>query len=355
MELPARPHTPHRGSQPEAVPCRTALLATFLHSHPLSFSPHKGFAPLPRPLCDTGVGAPISGRPSPLPPHWAPRRRLRTLGGRQRAAGAAPRRGGPGVAPRRAVPFRAVPRGSAARPPPRLPPLARALCKMAAAAERGADLPAEPPRGARPPPPLSPEEVARRLASTRRELSNRRKILLRNLPAESSSQVRPPPPLSRRGELPPAPQAGRGGGARPRAAERGRVPRGSRSPGPAGGRCGAARVRPLSRGCSGAAASPSSPLRARSGFSPRLLGQAALLPRCCPERLQLVLPRAGTVARVGRGRRRAGPAPPLPESRGWREQPRGAVRGNQVCKSARLINEYAHSTWWLPLKGSGGR
>ncbi|KAM7107806.1 ribonucleoprotein PTB-binding 2 isoform 4-T4 [Ciconia maguari] len=58
---------------------------------------------------------------------------------------------------------------------------------MAAAAERGAELPAEPPRGARPPP-LGPEEVARRLASTRRELSNRRKILLRNLPAESSSQ-----------------------------------------------------------------------------------------------------------------------------------------------------------------------
>uniref|UniRef100_A0A8C3U163 Ribonucleoprotein PTB-binding 1 n=1 Tax=Catharus ustulatus TaxID=91951 RepID=A0A8C3U163_CATUS len=48
-------------------------------------------------------------------------------------------------------------------------------------AERGAALPAEPP-------PLSAEEVARRLASTRRELGNRRKILLRNLPAESSSQ-----------------------------------------------------------------------------------------------------------------------------------------------------------------------
>uniref|UniRef100_A0A8C9L8Y5 Ribonucleoprotein PTB-binding 1 n=1 Tax=Pavo cristatus TaxID=9049 RepID=A0A8C9L8Y5_PAVCR len=62
---------------------------------------------------------------------------------------------------------------------------------MAAAAERGAGLPAEPPppppRGVRPPP-LGPEEVARRLAVTRRELSNRRKILLRNLPAESSSQ-----------------------------------------------------------------------------------------------------------------------------------------------------------------------
>ncbi|XP_040466570.1 ribonucleoprotein PTB-binding 2 isoform X4 [Falco naumanni] len=58
---------------------------------------------------------------------------------------------------------------------------------MAAAAERGAELPAESSRGVRPPA-LGPEEVARRLASTRRELGNRRKILLRNLPAESSSQ-----------------------------------------------------------------------------------------------------------------------------------------------------------------------
>ncbi|XP_053928412.1 ribonucleoprotein PTB-binding 2 isoform X2 [Cuculus canorus] len=57
---------------------------------------------------------------------------------------------------------------------------------MAAAAELGAALPAEPPRGARRP--LGPEEVARRLATTRRQLSNRRKILLRNLPPESSSQ-----------------------------------------------------------------------------------------------------------------------------------------------------------------------
>ncbi|XP_032923435.2 ribonucleoprotein PTB-binding 2-like [Catharus ustulatus] len=62
-----------------------------------------------------------------------------------------------------------------------LPPRSPARCKMAAGAERGAALPAEPP-------PLSAEEVARRLASTRRELGNRRKILLRNLPAESSSQ-----------------------------------------------------------------------------------------------------------------------------------------------------------------------
>ncbi|XP_067996924.1 ribonucleoprotein PTB-binding 2 isoform X1 [Melanerpes formicivorus] len=60
---------------------------------------------------------------------------------------------------------------------------------MAAAAECGAELPAGSPRGTRQPlPPLDPEEVAKRLASTRQELSNRRKILLRNLPAESSSQ-----------------------------------------------------------------------------------------------------------------------------------------------------------------------
>ncbi|XP_068809544.1 ribonucleoprotein PTB-binding 2 isoform X3 [Struthio camelus] len=63
---------------------------------------------------------------------------------------------------------------------------------MAAAAERGAEPPAEEPplpRGAvEVRPPLSAEEVARRLGSTRRQLSNRRKILLRNLPAESNSQ-----------------------------------------------------------------------------------------------------------------------------------------------------------------------
>ncbi|KAF7244381.1 Ribonucleoprotein PTB-binding 2 [Varanus komodoensis] len=37
--------------------------------------------------------------------------------------------------------------------------------------------------------PLAPEEIACRLRNTRRELSNRRKILLRNLPLKSSSQV----------------------------------------------------------------------------------------------------------------------------------------------------------------------
>ncbi|XP_071421729.1 ribonucleoprotein PTB-binding 2 isoform X2 [Pithys albifrons albifrons] len=45
----------------------------------------------------------------------------------------------------------------------------------------GAALPAEPP-------PLSPAEVAERLLRTRRQLGNRRKILVRNLPPDSSTQ-----------------------------------------------------------------------------------------------------------------------------------------------------------------------
>ncbi|XP_070602171.1 ribonucleoprotein PTB-binding 2 isoform X2 [Erythrolamprus reginae] len=57
---------------------------------------------------------------------------------------------------------------------------------MAASAGSG---PGEPDLGAgEEPRALSPQEIAGRLQSTRRELSNRRKILLRNLPAESSSQ-----------------------------------------------------------------------------------------------------------------------------------------------------------------------
>ncbi|XP_032074802.1 ribonucleoprotein PTB-binding 2 [Thamnophis elegans] len=57
------------------------------------------------------------------------------------------------------------------------------------AASAGSGGPGEPDLGASGEPrALSPEEIARRLQSTRRELSNRRKILLRNLPAESSSQ-----------------------------------------------------------------------------------------------------------------------------------------------------------------------
>ncbi|XP_074923789.1 ribonucleoprotein PTB-binding 2 isoform X13 [Chelonoidis abingdonii] len=70
-------------------------------------------------------------------------------------------------------------------------------CKMAAAAaEPGTELsgaPREPVLGAQPKrggraAPLRPPEIAMRLESARRELSNRRKVLLRNLPEESSSQ-----------------------------------------------------------------------------------------------------------------------------------------------------------------------
>lgn len=38
-------------------------------------------------------------------------------------------------------------------------------------------------------PDLEPEEIERRLAKTRRELSNRRKILIKNLPPDTSNQV----------------------------------------------------------------------------------------------------------------------------------------------------------------------
>uniref|UniRef100_A0A674K6F9 RRM domain-containing protein n=1 Tax=Terrapene triunguis TaxID=2587831 RepID=A0A674K6F9_9SAUR len=69
-------------------------------------------------------------------------------------------------------------------------------CKMAAAAEPGTELSGaqrEPVLGAQPElggsaAPLRPPEIAMRLESARRELSNRRKVLLRNLPEESSSQ-----------------------------------------------------------------------------------------------------------------------------------------------------------------------
>lgn len=241
--IPLSPHTPRRGSQPEATPCTTELLPSLLRSPPPSFSPHGGSAPLcaapGRGRCWRGGRARCSltgllgggSADSSLPPA-----RDGEGGGRGPAAGragpGAGRAAGPGVAPPRPAggPGRSVPRPAVppppARPPPRSPPSPRSLCKMAAAAERGAEVPAEPPRGARPPP-LGPEEVARRLASTRRELSNRRKILLRNLPAESSSQVRPPPPLSR-------PAAWRGcRRLLRRAVPGGGGPRGSRSAGPA--------------------------------------------------------------------------------------------------------------------------
>uniref|UniRef100_A0A8C2TU50 Ribonucleoprotein PTB-binding 1 n=1 Tax=Coturnix japonica TaxID=93934 RepID=A0A8C2TU50_COTJA len=126
----------------------------------------------PRAVCDERSG------PAPHPRH------LRSSRGG--SACSLPAVGRPRAAGRGRARLLVAPRGS---PPP--PRSAGRLCKMAAAAERGAGLPAEPPppapRGARPAP-LGSEEVSRRLAATRRELSNRRKILLRNLPAESSSQ-----------------------------------------------------------------------------------------------------------------------------------------------------------------------
>lgn len=39
-------------------------------------------------------------------------------------------------------------------------------------------------------PELEPEEIERRLAKTRQELSNRRKILIKNLPPDTTNQVR---------------------------------------------------------------------------------------------------------------------------------------------------------------------
>lgn len=38
-------------------------------------------------------------------------------------------------------------------------------------------------------PDLQPEEIERRLAKTRQELSNRRKILIKNLPPDTTNQV----------------------------------------------------------------------------------------------------------------------------------------------------------------------
>ncbi|KAF0041894.1 hypothetical protein F2P81_005426 [Scophthalmus maximus] len=49
--------------------------------------------------------------------------------------------------------------------------------------------PSEPGVSLRDLPDLEPEEVERRLAKTRRELSNRRKILMKNLPPDTSNQV----------------------------------------------------------------------------------------------------------------------------------------------------------------------
>lgn len=58
------------------------------------------------------------------------------------------------------------------------------------AAVAAAAQPSEPGVSLRDLPDLDPEEIERRLAKTRRELSNRRKILIKNLPPDTSNQVR---------------------------------------------------------------------------------------------------------------------------------------------------------------------
>lgn len=300
---------------------RAPLDSPFPRASPLappSFSLHGASAPPPEARLPHR-GAPRRGPRRSQPPPGG------TAGGR---------RGGPGRAAGSGGAWRAAP-GPAARPPPppRLPPLARALCKMAAAAERGAEPPAEPPRGVRPPPPLGPEEVARRLASTSRELSNRRKILLRNLPAESSSQVRPPPPL------PPAPPAGPcpGWGTRPgaggklshRGGAAGAAPRGRRE-----GGAGLPALALLPGGSSATAASLSARRQPARAPPPDAFGFVAAGSRGAREaRLRLALPAGGTRLRGGSAPRylpaRAGP-------QGAGEQPPSRARPGS-CAGPRVL------------------
>lgn len=56
----------------------------------------------------------------------------------------------------------------------------------------GAAQPSEPGTSLRDLPDLEPAEVERRLAKTRLELSNRRKILIKNLPPDTTNQVHRP-------------------------------------------------------------------------------------------------------------------------------------------------------------------
>lgn len=55
--------------------------------------------------------------------------------------------------------------------------------------EAAAAQPSEPGISLRDLPDLEPEEIERRLAKTRQELSNRRKILIKNLPPDTTNQV----------------------------------------------------------------------------------------------------------------------------------------------------------------------
>lgn len=59
-----------------------------------------------------------------------------------------------------------------------------------AAAAAAAAQPSEPGISLRDLSDLEPEEVERRLSKTRQELSNRRKILIKNLPPDTTNQVR---------------------------------------------------------------------------------------------------------------------------------------------------------------------
>lgn len=127
----------------------------------------------------------LAGRPSPLPPSqgsaafslppagrgW----RARPVSGEGPGARSAAQPGGLPAPPQRPVPCSRLARCPPlhCRGSPRSP---ERSARMAAAAERGSEPPAEPPRGARRPP-LGPEEVARRPASTRREPSDRRQLL----------------------------------------------------------------------------------------------------------------------------------------------------------------------------------
>lgn len=58
------------------------------------------------------------------------------------------------------------------------------------AAAAAAAKPCDPEMSFRDLPDLEPEEIERRLARTRQELSNRRKILIKNLPPDTTNQVR---------------------------------------------------------------------------------------------------------------------------------------------------------------------
>lgn len=59
----------------------------------------------------------------------------------------------------------------------------------AATATAGAQQPTDSEVSLRDLPELEPEEIERRLAKTRQELSNRRKILMKNLPPDTTNQV----------------------------------------------------------------------------------------------------------------------------------------------------------------------